>query len=115
MYINWFTRIIFICDPICYTKSVGNENAPDSLNVMVNYHYHCENMVTTRQLPYMVQATLRGYMQLVGRCVQFCRKFQGASWAIILLVITRICETIPRQMTYCPSPYICCNHHALSM
>ena len=27
---------------------VGNDNSPDSLNVMVNYHYHLENRVITR-------------------------------------------------------------------
>ena len=26
----------------------GTENSPDSLNVMVNYHYHGENRVITR-------------------------------------------------------------------
>ena len=26
----------------------GNENSPDSLDVMVNYHYHGENRVITR-------------------------------------------------------------------
>ena len=26
----------------------GDENSPDSLNVMVNYHYHSENRVITR-------------------------------------------------------------------
>ena len=26
----------------------GNENSPDSINVMVNYHYHGENRVITR-------------------------------------------------------------------
>ena len=26
----------------------GNENSPYSINAMVNYHYHGENMVTTR-------------------------------------------------------------------
>ena len=26
----------------------GNENSPDSLNGMVNYHYHGENRVITR-------------------------------------------------------------------
>ena len=26
----------------------GNENSPDSLNIMVNYHYHGENRVITR-------------------------------------------------------------------
>ena len=25
----------------------GNDNSPDSLNVMVNYHYHIENRVIT--------------------------------------------------------------------
>ena len=28
-------------------KNVGNDNSPDSLNVMVNYHYHSENRVIT--------------------------------------------------------------------
>ena len=28
-------------------KKGGNENSPDSLNVMVNYHYHSENRVIT--------------------------------------------------------------------
>ena len=31
----------------------GTENSPDSLNVMVNYHYHGENRVITRQFPSM--------------------------------------------------------------
>ena len=25
----------------------GNKNSPDSLNVMINYHYHGENRVIT--------------------------------------------------------------------
>ena len=48
MYINCFTWIIFIHDSICYTKNWGNDNSPDSLDVMVNYHYHGENRVITR-------------------------------------------------------------------
>ena len=28
-------------------KNGGNENSPDSLNVMVNYHYHSEKRVIT--------------------------------------------------------------------
>ena len=32
----------------------GNENSPDFLNVMVNYHYHGENRVITRLFPSMV-------------------------------------------------------------
>ena len=28
-------------------KNWGNDNSPDSLNVMVNYHYHSENWVIT--------------------------------------------------------------------
>ena len=48
MYINWFTRIIYINDRICYIKNGGNENSPYSLNVMVNYHYHSENRVITQ-------------------------------------------------------------------
>ena len=31
----------------------GNDNSPDSLNVMVNYHYHGENKVITQQFPSM--------------------------------------------------------------
>ena len=31
----------------------GNENSPDSLNGMVNYHYHGENRVITRSFPSM--------------------------------------------------------------
>ena len=53
MYINWFTWIIFIHDSICYTKTEVNENYLDSLNVMVNYYYHGENRVITRQPPSM--------------------------------------------------------------
>ena len=48
MYINWFTRIIYINDHICYILNGGNENSSDSLNIMVNYHYHSENRVITR-------------------------------------------------------------------
>ena len=29
-------------------KNGGNDNSLDSLNVMVNYHYHSENRVITR-------------------------------------------------------------------
>ena len=29
-------------------KNGGNKNSPDSLNVMVNYHYHSENRVITQ-------------------------------------------------------------------
>ena len=40
MYINWFTRIICVHDIIWNTKIGGNENSPNSLNVMVNFHYY---------------------------------------------------------------------------
>ena len=53
MYINWFTRIICIDGHICYTKKRGNENSPDSLNVMVNYHYHGESKLITQLLSSM--------------------------------------------------------------
>ena len=59
-----FSWLIFINDCICLLtgspgeyilmviyviqKNGGNENSPDSLNVMVNYHYHSENRVITR-------------------------------------------------------------------
>ena len=47
VYENWFICIIYINDHIFYIKNGGNKNAPDSLNVMVNYHYHSENRVIT--------------------------------------------------------------------
>ena len=34
--------IVYVIEEI-----VGSENSPDSLNVMVNYHYHSENRVIT--------------------------------------------------------------------
>ena len=44
MYINWFTWIFFL---IVYVKQKigGNDNSPNSLSVMVNYHNHGENRV----------------------------------------------------------------------
>ena len=61
---EFFSCIIFINDCICILtvlpgkylliivyviqKIGGNENSPDSLNVMVNYHYRSENRVITR-------------------------------------------------------------------
>ena len=29
-------------------KNRGDENSPDSINVMLNYHYHSENRVITQ-------------------------------------------------------------------
>ena len=59
-----FSNIIFINDCVCILtgspgyylfmivylipKNGGNENSPDSLNVMVNYHYHGESRLITR-------------------------------------------------------------------
>ena len=40
MYINWFTWIIFFMIVYVIQKIGGNNNSPNSLNVMVNYHYH---------------------------------------------------------------------------
>ena len=34
-------------DRICYTSSGGNDNSPNSLNVMVNFHYYGKNRVIT--------------------------------------------------------------------
>ena len=31
-----------------YKKIGGNENSPDYLNVMVNYHYHSKSRVITK-------------------------------------------------------------------
>ena len=59
MYINWFARIILIHDHTCYTRNGGNENYPDSLIPMVNYHYSSENRAVTPKLPFI----------LVGSCL----------------------------------------------
>ena len=48
MYINSLTWIISINDHICYIKNGGNDNSPDSLNVMVNLPF---TKVKTGQLP----------------------------------------------------------------
>ena len=47
MYINWFTEIIFFMIVYVIQEIGDNENSPNSLNVMVNYHYHGENRVIT--------------------------------------------------------------------
>ena len=48
MYINCFTWIIFFTIVYVIQKFEGNENPPNSLKVMANYHYHSENRVLTR-------------------------------------------------------------------
>ena len=48
MNINWFSWIIFIHHCICYTNIGGNDSSQDSLNILVNYHYHSENRVITQ-------------------------------------------------------------------
>ena len=48
MYINWFDWILFFMIIYVIQKIGGKENSPDSLNIMVNYHYHGENRVITR-------------------------------------------------------------------
>ena len=36
-------------------QEIGDkENSPDSLNVMVNYHYHVEKRVISQELPSML-------------------------------------------------------------
>ena len=40
---KWFTRIIIFHDHICYTKIRVDKNSPNSLNLMINYHYHGKN------------------------------------------------------------------------
>ena len=47
MYINWFTWITFFMIVYVILKIRGNENSPNSLNVMVNYHCQGENKVIT--------------------------------------------------------------------
>ena len=47
-YIKCFICIIFFHDSIYYTKIGGNENSPNSLIIMVNYHYHSKGRVITR-------------------------------------------------------------------
>ena len=48
MYIDRFTWIVFFMIVYVIQKIGGNKNSPNSLNVMVNYHYHDENRVITR-------------------------------------------------------------------
>ena len=50
IYIYYFLIIVYIIQNIG-----GNENSPNSINVMVNYHYHGENRLITRQLPSMFE------------------------------------------------------------
>ena len=38
-----------------YKKIGGNENYPDDLNAMVNYHHYGENRVITRKFPSMLK------------------------------------------------------------
>ena len=47
MYINWFAWIIFFSVVYVIQKIGGNDNSPNPISVMVNYHYHSENMVIT--------------------------------------------------------------------
>ena len=44
----WIIRFTTIFLYNIYKKLGGNENSPDSLNAMVNYHYHGKNRVITR-------------------------------------------------------------------
>ena len=48
MYINWFTWIIFFMIIYVIQKIGGNENYPNSLNVMVNDHYYGKNRAIAR-------------------------------------------------------------------
>ena len=48
MYINWFTWIIFSVIVYAVQKNGGNENFPNDLNIMVNYHYHGEKILSTQ-------------------------------------------------------------------
>ena len=43
---------------ICYTKIGGNENYPNDLNILVNFHYHDENRVITWYFPSMHAPTI---------------------------------------------------------
>ena len=49
MYTNWFAWIIYFF-MIVYVirKTGGNKNDQNSLNVMVNYHYHRKNRIITQ-------------------------------------------------------------------
>ena len=59
MYINWLNWIIFIHDRILCTNIGVNKNPGESLNTMVNYHYHGENRFITRYLPYVLARELK--------------------------------------------------------
>ena len=50
---NWFNWIIFFVI-VCVIPKIGdNKNSLDSLNVLVNYHFHSKNRVITLQFPFM--------------------------------------------------------------
>ena len=51
MYNNWFNWIIFFIILYLIQKNWGNENSPDSLNVMLNYRYHGENRLIAQKFP----------------------------------------------------------------
>ena len=46
-------------------KNRGNKNSPDSLNVMVNYHYHSENRIITPYFQSMLVGTSSVLCQIV--------------------------------------------------
>ena len=45
MCINWVNWIVLFMIVYIIQNIGGNENSQDSLNIMVNYHYHGENRV----------------------------------------------------------------------
>ena len=49
----FLTWVIFFMIIYVIRKIGGNDNSPNYLNVMVNYHYHGEKRVITRRLPSM--------------------------------------------------------------
>ena len=62
-------------------KIRGNENSPDSLNVMVNYHYHGENRLITRYLPSMPPRTHPTCMIILPCCP--CSARRGMTFQVL--------------------------------
>ena len=55
MYIYWFTQILFFLIVYAIRKIGGNNNSPNLISIMINYHYPGENRVITGQFSSMLR------------------------------------------------------------
>ena len=60
-------------------KNRGNYNSPNYLNIMVYYHYHGENRIITRKLPFMPIIQNQNVSQYNSRVlIALTSRFRGA-------------------------------------